>query len=343
MNIGFKLIFVDDERYVREQICTSMDWESLGIELIGNCDNALDALDVIIDELPDILITDIKMPIVDGLELIDKAKQMNPSLQCIILSGYADFSLAQSAIAQGVQQYLVKPFSEVELEKALRKSCQQIIEERSKNMISVNQRSKMILHLAQELQNIRDSGQRVTMDYMKELLRLYPDICVFREAVILIVTRQSSSRYWDEILKEIPKLFEESENILKRVVDIINSIPGETKLESDLVSSIKNYTKEHYGDTNLNLQFIAEEIVHLSVKYIGRSFLKEMGIKYSTYLLQVRMEKAKQMLRESEKYSVVQIAYEIGLGHEVSYFYQLFKKYTGMTPREYQKGNYQNR
>ncbi len=338
MKTGFKLIFVDDERYVREQICTSIDWESLGIELIGNCDNAVDALDLMIDELPDILITDIKMPIVDGLELIEKAKQMNPLLQCIILSGHADFSLAQSAIAQGVQYYLVKPFSEVELERVLRKSCQQIIKERSENTMSVGQRSKMILHLAQELQNIKDSGQSVSMDAVKELLNFYPDICVLREAVILLVTRQSQSRYLDENLKEIPKLFEESENILKQVVDILNRTPNMAKSESELVLSIKNYTKEHYGDTNLNLQFIAEEIVHLGVKYIGRSFLKEMGVKYSTYLLQVRMEKAKQMLRQAEKYSVEQIAQEIGLGHDVPYFYQLFKKYTGMTPREYQKG-----
>ncbi len=338
MRTGFKLVFVDDERYVREQICTSMDWESLGIELIGNCDNAVDALDLIVDEVPDILVTDIKMPVVNGLELIEKAKQMNPSLQCIILSGYAEFSLAQAAIEQGVKYYLLKPFSGVELEKILQSCCEQIIKERTEWAIPMERRSRVILHLAQELQNMKESGAQLTEDAIRELLEFYPDASLLREAVILLIARHPQGQYIDRSANEISRLFEESEDMLAHVAELLNRLPNETKSESELVSSIKSYTKKHYGDANLNLQFIAEEVVHLSVKYIGRCFLKETGVRYSRYLLQVRMEKAKRMLRQTEKYPVEKIAEEIGLGHDIPYFYQLFKKYTGITPREYQKG-----
>ena len=338
MRTGFKLVFVDDERYVREQICTSMDWEALGIELIGNCDNAVDALELMVDEVPDILITDIKMPVVDGLELIEKAKQMNPALQCIILSGYAEFSLAQAAIEQGVKYYLLKPFSGIELERILQNCCQQIIKERSEWAIPMERRSRVIMHLTQELQNMKETSTEVTANSIRELLAFYPDASLLREAVILLIVSHPQGRYMGGNATDFSKLFADSEDMLHQVAELLNRIPSGTKSESELVSSIKKYTKQHYGDANLNLQFIAEEVVHLSVKYIGRCFLKETGIRYSKYLLQVRMEKAKHMLRQTEKYSIEGIAEEIGLGHDIPYFYQLFKKYTGITPREYQKG-----
>ena len=87
MGERIKLLLVDDESFLCEQISANVPWENYGIELIGYCDNAVDALEQMIDEMPDILITDIKMPVMNGLELIARAKQMNPFLQCIILVG----------------------------------------------------------------------------------------------------------------------------------------------------------------------------------------------------------------------------------------------------------------
>ncbi|HJC56439.1 MAG TPA: response regulator [Candidatus Eisenbergiella intestinipullorum] len=114
MGEKIKLLLVDDESFLCEQISSNVSWESFGAELIGYCDNAMDALEQMIDEMPDILITDIRMPVMNGLELIARAKQMNPLLQCVILSGYAEFTLAQAALREGVQNYLLKPFSRAE-------------------------------------------------------------------------------------------------------------------------------------------------------------------------------------------------------------------------------------
>ena len=131
MGERIKLLLVDDEIFLCEQISANVPWENYGIELIGYCDNALDALDKMIDEMPDILITDIKMPVMNGLELISRARQMNPFLQCIILSGYAEFTLAKAAIEQGVKNYLLKPFSRTELESTLQQCCVQLQKDRS--------------------------------------------------------------------------------------------------------------------------------------------------------------------------------------------------------------------
>ena len=64
---SYEVILVDDETRVRESICALLDWEGLGLRLLGSCENALDALQLITDERPDILLTDIRMPVMDGL------------------------------------------------------------------------------------------------------------------------------------------------------------------------------------------------------------------------------------------------------------------------------------
>ena len=144
METKIKLLFVDDEPFVCEQIADSIDWERLGIEVIGICESPVDALDQMVNEAPDILITDIKMPGMDGLDLIAKAKQVNPVLESVILSGYAEFSFAQTALQLGVKNYLLKPFSEEELEEVLEKVCGQIRNRRLEKKKTLEWRREMV-------------------------------------------------------------------------------------------------------------------------------------------------------------------------------------------------------
>ena len=83
-----KMIIADDERVIRESISRLIDWEKLGVELTGLCRNGLEAYDMIIDEDPDIVLTDIRMPGMDGLELIRKVSLMDLDTRFILLSGY---------------------------------------------------------------------------------------------------------------------------------------------------------------------------------------------------------------------------------------------------------------
>ena len=90
---------------------------------------------------------------------------------------------------------------------------------------------------------------------------------------------------------------------------------------------------------DLNLLKIADQVVHFGPKYVGKCFLRETGNRYSEYLYKVRMEKAKELLVREKDWRIEMIAEAVGLGHEVQYFYQLFKKYTGTTPKEYRTRN----
>ena len=98
-----KMIIADDERVIRESISRLIDWEKLGVELTGLCRNGLEAYDMIIDEDPDIVLTDIRMPGMDGLELIRKVSLMDLDTRFILLSGYGEFEYAKEAMKYGVK------------------------------------------------------------------------------------------------------------------------------------------------------------------------------------------------------------------------------------------------
>jgi two-component system response regulator YesN len=109
------VLLVDDEILIREGLKQSIDWNGLGLEVIGEADNGIDAIRSIADLNPSIVITDIKMPGKTGLDVMQYAMQFNSEIKVIILSGYSDFEYARQAMKWGAFDFILKPtvFSEV--------------------------------------------------------------------------------------------------------------------------------------------------------------------------------------------------------------------------------------
>ncbi len=115
-----RAILVDDEVFTRKGLLKLIDWEACGFQVIEEADNGEDALERIERLKPDVVITDIRMPVLDGLELIGQIMAngiVNPYF--IIVSGYDDFNYARQAVRYGVHDFILKPIDEVEFSDAL--------------------------------------------------------------------------------------------------------------------------------------------------------------------------------------------------------------------------------
>lgn len=124
-----KLLIADDEIDVREGIRFLLDWADLGFIICGEGKNGADTLEQILKLQPDIVLLDIRMPKLSGLEVVRQAQEGGFLGKFIILSGYSDFAYAQEAIHLGVTSYLTKPIEEEELKKAVLEAKESILKE----------------------------------------------------------------------------------------------------------------------------------------------------------------------------------------------------------------------
>lgn len=114
-----RVVIADDEEKVCQLIVGLVDWRALGMEVVAQAHDGVEALAKVEALRPDVLITDIRMPGYDGLELIERARLAQPELAIVIISGYRHFEYAQTAVHYGVGEYLLKPIKQKELEQTL--------------------------------------------------------------------------------------------------------------------------------------------------------------------------------------------------------------------------------
>lgn len=131
----YKVFLVEDEIVIREGIKNNIHWEEEGFQIVGDESDGELAYPMILKEQPDILITDIKMPFMDGLELSKLLKKDMPQLKIIIISGYSDFGYAQKAIDIGVTEYLLKPVTSAKLMTTVKNAAAAIEKERREKQI----------------------------------------------------------------------------------------------------------------------------------------------------------------------------------------------------------------
>lgn len=117
----YKLLIIEDEKWEREGLVDFLDWSELKIKIIGTAANGVQGLKMAKEYLPEIIITEIKMPLMDGMEFARTIKRVIPCCKIIIITGYDDFGYAEEAIRLGVFDYLLKPIQKDQLLDVLKK------------------------------------------------------------------------------------------------------------------------------------------------------------------------------------------------------------------------------
>ena len=125
----YKIMLVDDEEEVRTSIIRKIDWQDAGFEVIGDAENGKEALEKIEQNEPDVVLTDIRMPYMDGLEMAENIRQRYPSIKIVIFSGFDEFEYAKKAIKLNVIEYILKPVNVEELTAILKKIKKNLDEE----------------------------------------------------------------------------------------------------------------------------------------------------------------------------------------------------------------------
>lgn len=147
-----KVVIADDEENVCQLIRGLIDWSSLDMEIVGTAHNGMEALEMLQSLDPDLMITDIRMPGYDGLEMIRRAKEMKQTLDFIIISGYRHFEYAQNAIKYGVGDYLLKPIKKEDFMISLNKMHERYLQ-RTEQMSKEDQMKKQLKSDADKLRS----------------------------------------------------------------------------------------------------------------------------------------------------------------------------------------------
>lgn len=125
----FKVVVIDDKPFIRTAIIKTIDWDSLGCFVAGEATDGTEGREIILKTQPDIIITDIKMPGLSGLELVEFVKPSLPSSKVILITGYQEFEYAQKAVKLGVFDFILKPISNKELYDVVARAVNEIKKE----------------------------------------------------------------------------------------------------------------------------------------------------------------------------------------------------------------------
>ena len=143
----YKAIIVDDEYYIREGLMKIIDWESMGVEVVATAETGVEGLELYKKLRPEIVLADVSMKLMTGLEMIKKIKEIAPSVQFIIISGYKKFEYAKSAMENGVYFYLLKPVKTGLLMDAVEKTTKNLDEIKRKELTVIFDADDELIHL----------------------------------------------------------------------------------------------------------------------------------------------------------------------------------------------------
>ncbi|WP_158602322.1 response regulator transcription factor [Cohnella endophytica] len=204
----YKLLIAEDVKTVRDTLVRSIPWETLGITLLGAVPNGKEALDRLEDEDADLLLTDIGMPKMNGLELIEAIQVRRPDIRCIILSGLNEFEHARKAIKLQVLDYVLKPIDPAEIETVVSRATATISkerEERRERAIAEQVSKDKLPHLSEMLLPGEMSGNLKKKKLVEQAIRYVKDRFMSRDLALSDVATAVglSEKYMNLLVKDV--------------------------------------------------------------------------------------------------------------------------------------------
>lgn len=410
-----KILLVDDEPIVLQGVSTIIrQFGNPNWKVVGQCSSTEEAL-VQIDRLrPEVVMTDIRMSGLSGLELTERIKEKNKDTVVILLTGYADFDFARQALKLGAFEYLLKPTQYADILDCLKKAEAHLQKMKEKEFLfeslqdsRIAAREKFLMDLMKGIYSVGQNLEKLSEYYhldspyylVLSLKHIQQQNLFGKDSKDKNMQDYAIKNIAAEILSECGKVFTVSDTVdhfwavlllkeydmdsVSRVVQLLINKAEEaigvrvrigvsepcTRLDdlcvsygqaghclqlceqnnwfsafgdqlhythpeknySDNILKAISYVQNHYQES-ISLKDVAE-YVYLNIWYFSDLFKREVGKSFTDYVTELRISHAKELLKDKKK-KLYQISYSIGI-NEPAYFSQLFKKVTGMSPKEY--------
>ncbi|WP_273323789.1 response regulator transcription factor [Vallitalea guaymasensis] len=273
----YNVLLVDDEPFIVDGLEVLIDWAKLNLTVVGKAYNGKDALDFMKFTHVDILITDVKMPKMQGLELISEAKILNPNCKCLILSGYNDFEYVKEGIKLGIENYLTKPVNTDELTATLEETVKSLDLATSKVIFTPDNSEWHILRGNILSRWVNDSITSEELRNRADMLQIITDSSCYSVAIINITLDSN-------VNSQVSKIYNICYNYIKSDGKIMS-------FEDMYGNFVLIFTHEQYDDRDsyiLNiLGRIYDNITSLNVKVhitLGPTVIsyKELSKSYKT-------------------------------------------------------------
>lgn len=331
-----KVLVAEDEPWIRAAIVEMVEGFGHDIKVVGDATNGIEAWHMIQQLWPTVLITDIMMPVMDGLELVRNISENKIPMAVIIISGYENFQYAQQAISYGVNKYLLKPVNREELQDALFDAMGKLTEIEKMNHYLIK-----IQTFFDTINDIDPAGGMKSLYQLIDNIRTIKHVNYGAYLSLLRIVESKISFLLTSIEAEHSLLSHfsgvpdpEVRQHLGKLAESWFLHPERNKKEfKQIIKSACDFIHAHYQD-DLTLTQMAE-YTNVSISHFGSLFKRYTGESLITYINQVRVEKAKELLRNSND-KIYLIAEKVGFSSQ-PYFIRVFKNGTGMSPNEYRK------
>jgi len=286
-NLVYNLLLVDDEKPIREKLINNTDWKGNNYQVFAAADGA-EALEIIKNRGIDILVTDIQMPKLSGMNLIEKARENSSLLKVIVISGFAEFEYAQKSIRYGVNEYLLKPFRSEKLLEVVNKARDELIKEKNNEQRLASLRAEMSSYINE---NKLNSSYNWLIDD-----QFFQHQSLIMDRIDLNAVLKRGSR--DDILKTVNKIIDELESVdlnREKLYVVLNNL---------ILESFKIIKDLDYRVEDL-LEIINKE----KIEKINSENLKEIEIILKEFLLRLHDlisfnpdDKNQQIINEMKEY-----------------------------------------
>lgn len=309
----YKVAIVDDEPVIVRGLTMTIQWEKYNCRVVGTAGDGQEGMKLIREMRPDILISDICMPGIDGLTMIAGMKSEFGHMQITILTGFRDFDYAQQAIRLGVTRFLLKPSKMDELDEAIRV----MIENLQRQGIMGTDEGTGNGGNTGNSGNTVNNGNTAGKDHTGQETGKAQDGSAQKDTAIIDTTKNASG----------------SEASEKDTAAEEDKDAGETDSPAScfIVKNALAYIEENYRE-KLKLSDVADQI-YVSQWHLSKLLNKHTGQNFSEILNNIRIEKAKELLKDPSL-RIGDIAEEVGF-LDMAHFSRVFKKQAGISANEY--------